>query len=67
MQRQMFQIIQVIYHKVILIGQLMTIERADPDFRIPYNEEAIRSGDPMQLAEDMLELVIQARRRPNFM
>jgi hypothetical protein len=34
-----------------------TIERLDTDVRIPYDEEALRSGDPARLAGYLLELV----------
>ena len=34
-----------------------TIERLDPDVRIPYDEIAIRSEDPVRLADYLLELV----------
>lgn len=33
------------------------LEKLDPDVRIPYDEEALRSEDPARLAEYMLELV----------
>ena len=33
------------------------LEKLDPDFRIPYDEAAIKSGDPIRLADYNLELV----------
>lgn len=33
------------------------IEKLDSEIRIPYDEVALQSGDPLQLAEYILELV----------
>ena len=33
------------------------LERIDPDFRLPYDEEAILSGDPERMASYLLELI----------
>ena len=33
------------------------LEKLDIDVRIPYDEEALKSGDPVQLSEYLLELV----------
>jgi len=35
----------------------MTIDRLDKDFKIPYDEVALHSKDPAQLAEYILKLV----------
>jgi len=35
----------------------MPIEHLDTDVRIPYDEEALKSGNPVRIAEYMLELV----------
>ena len=37
----------------------MTIEKIDPDFKLPFNEAAILSGDPQELNEYLLTLVKQ--------
>lgn len=33
----------------------MTIDRLDSDFKIPYDEEALRSGDPVRMSLYLLE------------
>lgn len=33
------------------------LDHLDPDVRIPYDEEAIKSGDPTRIADYLLELV----------
>lgn len=33
------------------------LERLDTDIRIPYDEEALRSGNPVRIADYLLELV----------
>ena len=35
----------------------MTIEKIDPDVMIPFNEEAILTGDPVKIAEEWRQLV----------
>lgn len=35
----------------------MSIERIDPDVTIPFDEEAILTGDPVKLAEEWRELI----------
>ena len=35
----------------------MPIERIDPDVRIPFDEEAILTGDPVRLADEWRELI----------
>lgn len=35
----------------------MTIQKIDPDVMIPFDEEAILTGDPKKLAEEWRELV----------
>ena len=33
------------------------LERLDTDVRIPYDEEALLSGDPVRIADEWLELI----------
>lgn len=35
----------------------MTLERLDTEVRIPYDEMVLKSGDPVKIADYMLELV----------